>query len=148
MEERPVYYLVEQSVLPEIFLKVMEAKKLLYQGKVKTIHEAVQKCEISRSAFYKYKDGVELFSDVVQDKIVTLHVVVKDEQGVLSMILSVLAKAGANILTINQNIPVNGTADITVSLRTGQLKLKFERLLEKLKGIDGVLKVNVLSSEK
>jgi chorismate mutase len=148
MKEKPIYFLVESSVLPTIFLKVIETKKLLRQGKAKTIHEAVEKTGISRSAYYKYKDSVQPFSEAAADKIITIHAVLKDEPGVLSSILNAVARSGSNVITINQNIPVNGTANITLSVRTGNLKMKFERLMEKLGEIDGVLKAEVLSSEQ
>ena len=148
MRDLSAYYLVRGSVLPETCLKVLEAKKLLQSGKAKTIKDAVKKVQISRSVFYKYKDNVEVFSEAIKDKIVTLYALLKDEPGVLSALLKTISKTGVNILTINQNIPVNGAADVTISVRTGQMQIGFERLLDKMQTIDGVLKVNILSSEQ
>ena len=147
MNEKPDYYLVDRAVLPEIFKRVIEAKKLLASSKVKTINEATNKVGISRSAFYKYKDSVFFFHEKSKDKIITLSFIVLDILGVLSDIINVLAKKGADILTINQNIPINGIANVTISFRTGNLKCNAVELIDKLLKNEGINKIEIIASE-
>ena len=108
------YFIVEADAMPEIFRKVAEAKRLLETGEERTVNRAVQAVNISRSAFYKYKDAVRPFHDMLHGRIVTFQVLLRDEPGILSGVLNVLSGTGMNILTINQNIPVNGCAVVTM----------------------------------
>lgn len=101
--------------MPEIIRKVAEAKRLLETGEKTTVNGAAREVGISRSAFYKYKDAVHPFQDMLHGRIVTLQTVLRDEPGVLSGVLNVFAGTGINILTINQNIPVNGCAVVTIT---------------------------------
>ncbi|MGI6030977.1 MAG: ACT domain-containing protein [Eubacteriales bacterium] len=147
MKNKPVYYLVSSDVLPEIFLKVVETNKLLTHGKAKTINEAVAMTGISRSAYYKYKDSISPFYEMSKEKIITLYAVLKDEPGVLSNLLGLFTKAGTNILTINQNIPINGIANITITIQTGNMRVKLDTLMEKVRSQNGVIKFEVMASE-
>ncbi len=147
MNEQHRYYLVDASVLPEVFGKVIEVKKLLEMGKVKTINEGVERVGISRSAYYKYKDAVFPFFEMSQGKIITLFFILEDIPGILSNILNVIADYKASILTINQNIPINGTANMTISIRTGNMKGDSEALVDEFKGIEGVKKIDILARE-
>ena len=139
------YYLVEESMLPEIFLKVLEAKKLLQTGESATVGQAVARVGISRSAFYKYKDGVSPFQDLRQGRILTFQMLLRDQPGLLSGVLSVFARCRANILTINQNIPVNGCATITVSAETAGMTGSAEALLRDLSSAEGVIRAEILA---
>ena len=139
------FYLVEADLLPEIFLKVMEAKELLQTGECATVGEASARVGISRSAFYKYKDGVTAFHDLRGARILTIHVLLRDQTGLLSSVLGVFARCGANILTINQSLPVNGCAAVTISAETGGMTESVERLMEDLQRAEGVLKTEVLA---
>ena len=141
---RSKYYLVEGDMLPEIFLKVEDAKELLQTGAADTVAEAVAQVGISRSAFYKYKDAISPFQDMTRGRILTFHVLLRDKPGVLSGVLGAFADCGANILTINQSIPVNGAANVTVSAETSGMLTDTEKLLQKLRGRDGVLKAEVM----
>ena len=100
---KPKYYLVEASVLPEIFAKVIEAKELLETGQVRTVADAVACVDISRSAFYKYRDAIAPFQNLMAGRIITFQIMLKDKAGILSEILTIFANCGANILTINQS---------------------------------------------
>ena len=102
------YYIVAADALPEIFIKVAEAKRMMQTGEVSTVGAATRLAGISRSAFYKYKDSVQPFNDMKSEHIITFYAMLKDTAGVLSRVLSVFATSGANILTINQSIPTNG----------------------------------------
>ncbi|MDO4617912.1 MAG: ACT domain-containing protein [Clostridia bacterium] len=139
------YILVDRAVAPEVFVKVVEAKEKLSSGRYKTINEALSEVNISRSAFYKYKDYVFAHSKFDGEQIVTLFFTLDDVPGILSDILILLSAAGANILTINQNIPVNNIANVTVSMRTDEMTLKIEDMIKKLKEVDGVNKISLLS---
>ena len=140
------YLLVDSKALPGSFLKVVQAKKLLAQGKAKTLSEATKAAGLSRSAFYKYKDCVFTYENTNARQIATLSAELVDEPGVLSELLSALFKNGANILTINQNIPVDGVAPVSISMRTGALKVSAEALAENLRKLDGVVSLRILSN--
>ena len=143
MTKTPAYFVIEASALPEVFLKVAEAKRLMDIGEVDTVHAATQAVGISRSAFYKYKDAIRPFNDMLHGRIVTFQIVLKDERGVLSSVLSVFADSGANILTINQSIPVNGCAAVTVTAETNSLSLSMEEVESKLRKTAGVVKCEI-----
>ena len=140
------YLLVDAKVLPEAFLKVVRAKQLLAQGKVKSLSEATKAVKLSRSAFYKYKDCVFTYQNTNAKQIATLSAELVDEPGVLSNLLSVLSKNGANILTINQNIPVDSVAPVSISMRIEALRVSTETLAEDLRRLDGVVNLRILSN--
>lgn len=142
---KPKYYLVEASVLPEIFAKVIEAKELLETGQVRTVADAVACVDISRSAFYKYKDAVQPFQDLKAGRIITFYALLKDNPGVLSNYLSIFANSGANILTINQTIPTNGCAGVTISAETSDMNEGLDEMIAGISGAMGVLKFEVLA---
>ena len=137
------FFLVDSAVLPEVFIRVIAAKKLLDSGEVHTIHEASEMAGVSRSAFYKYKDSVFPFHEYLKDRIVTLFFKLLDTPGVLSEILHMLAEAGANILTINQNIPSGGIANMTISFQSAYMEDDIEQVIERLKTISGVRKIEI-----
>lgn len=147
MHEQPKYYLVERSLLPEVFQKVVEANAALRSGACRTAAEAAASVGLSRSAFYKYKDGVRPFFEVTTDRIVTFHLMLSDQPGILSSILGLFAQAGANLLTINQSIPMNGQAPVTISARTDRMNCSVETLLTRVGNQEGVGTVEVLASE-
>lgn len=139
MEEPYTRILVNAELLPEVLLKVLEAKRLLSQGKAKNSSEAARLAGISRSAFYKYKDGVTVYNDEQQKKIVTYYLTLMDRPGVLSNVLAELSRFGANVLTLNQNIPLDGAAPVTISFATGSLRVDEHTLRQELRSIDGVI---------
>ncbi len=145
MGKAPGYFIVEASALPEVFLKVAEAKRLLETGEAAAVNQAVRRVGISRSAFYKYKDAVRPFNDMLHGRIVTFQIVLKDEPGLLSSVLNIFAASGGNILTINQTIPVNGCAAVTIGAETSGLQVPVEELLDRLLQVDGVLRREVIS---
>lgn len=145
MQEKPQYYIVEASALPEIFLKVAETKRLLSTGEAATVNEATQMTGISRSAFYKYRDSVLPFQNMMTGRILTFQLLLHDEPGLLSSILEVLAGANANIITINSIVPTNGTAVVTISAETLDLTISLEELMNRLSDTRGVLKAEVLA---
>ena len=139
------YYLVEAGLLPEVFQKVMDAKELLQTGKCATVGEAAARVGISRSAYYKYKDGVTAFQDLRGGRILTIHVLLRDETGLLSAVLDLFARCRANILTINQSLPVNGSAAVTISAETAGMVEGVEELMEDLLSLDGVLRAEIVA---
>ena len=141
----PKYFLVQAEMLPEIFLKVMEAKELLQTGECKTVGEAVGIVGISRSAFYKYKDSITAFQDLHHGHILTFQVLLRDQTGLLSSVLSIFAQCGSNILTINQSIPVSGCATITISAETAGMNESTETLMNRLVAADGVIRAEILA---
>jgi len=145
MSAKPKYYIVEASALPEVFLKVAETKRLLSVGEASTVNEATKMTNISRSAFYKYRDSVLPFQNMMVGRIVTFQLLLHDEPGLLSEILAIFAKAGANINTINSIVPTNGTAVVTISAETGDLNVTIEELLGLLSETKGVVKATVLA---
>lgn len=145
MDKMPKYFIVEARALPEVFRKVAEAKWLLENGEVATVGEATKATDISRSAFYKYRDSIAPFENLMAGRILTFQLILRDVSGLLSAILSVFAQYGANILTINQTIPSNGTASVTVSAETNGVSEGVEALLRTLAAMQGVLKAEILA---
>lgn len=143
--EKKRYFIVSADALPEVFVKVAEAKRMLQVGEVSTVGQAAAAVGISRSAFYKYKDAVRPFNDMLHGRIVTFQILLKDEPGILSATLNVFAGTGVNILTINQNIPVNGCAVVTMTAETSALQHSMEEVLGKVSVIDGVIKCEILA---
>ena len=145
MANNPKYYIVEASALPTVFLKVAEAKRLLATGEASTVNEATQMTDISRSAFYKYRDSVLPFQNMMTGRIITFQLLVHDESGILSTILGIFASNRANIITINSIVPTNGTAVVTISAETTDLSLPLEDLLRQIRQCTGVFKAEILA---
>ena len=145
MSKAPNYYIVDAEALPEIFRKVVDARRMLDTGEAETVNQAVQLAGISRSAFYKYKDAVRPFQEMLHGRIVTFQIMLKDEPGILSHVLNLFAGSGANILTINQGIPINGCAVVTVNAETSGLEGSLQELLARLNGAEGVLRGEILA---
>ena len=141
----PRYFVVEAAVLPEIYLKVAETKRLLETGEERTVNAATRRTGISRSAFYKYKDAVQPFNNMKAGRIITFYTMLKDNPGVLSSVLSIFAGSGANILTINQSIPTNGCAAVTISAETSDMDQTLEDLMNLVSAVDGVIKMEILA---
>jgi len=147
LEERPKFLLVDSKVLPEVFYKVVYAKRLLAKGKAKSSSEAAKLAGVSRSAFYKYKDCVFPYENKMGDSIATFSATLEDEPGVLASLIAELYKAGANILTVNQSIPVDGVALVTVSARTIGVLMDDDKLLKLLRSVSGVVDVRKINSQ-
>ena len=145
MAQAPKYYIVEASALPTVFLKVAEAKRLLSTGEAATVNEATQMTDISRSAFYKYRDAVLPFQNMMTGRIITLQLLLHDEKGMLSTILGLFADLKANIITINSIVPTNGCAVVTISAETMDMPVPLEEFLRMLRSADGVIKAEVLA---
>ena len=145
MMELPKYYIVEAAALPEVFLKVAEAKWLLETGQVSTVNEAARATGISRSAFYKYRDSIAPFRNMMAGRILSFQFLLRDERGLLSSILSIFAQFGANILTIHQTVPTGGSASVSISAETGQMRRSAELLLQEVRQVEGVLDAHILA---
>lgn len=141
------YYLIKSDILPEVFTKVMEVKRLLGLGKATSVNQAVKMVDLSRSAYYKYKDSILPFYETSRGKLVTVIFMVEDFPGILSGIVNALADANANILTINQNIPINGLADVSIVIETDKLNTELEYLLTDIERIPGVRSYKILARE-
>ena len=139
------YYIVAADALPEIFIKVAEAKRMMQTGEADTVGAATRMVGISRSAFYKYKDSVQPFNDMKAEHIITFYGLLKHSTGVLSRVLSLFAASGANILTINQSIPTNGCAAVTISAETSEMEETLEALLAEASAVEGVVKFEILA---
>lgn len=139
----PRYFVVEAAVLPEIYLKVAETKRLLETGEERTVNAATRRTGISRSAFYKYKDAIRPFQDMLHGRIVTIQILLRNQPGALSCVLNLLADRGGNVLTINQAIPGGGAAAVTVGLETSGLSAGLEELLSALRDRPEVIRCEV-----
>ncbi|WP_435924488.1 ACT domain-containing protein [Paenibacillus sp. DYY-L-2] len=142
MNER--YYLVREDILPEAVIKTLQVKQLLASGDAKTVHEAVAQVGLSRSAFYKYKDGIHQLSDIERESIVTISFDLEHRSGVLSKVLSFIAGSGGNVLTINQSIPLQGRANVVISVETSRLTEEFDVMMEHLHSIPGVRRTQIV----
>ena len=145
MSREVKYYIVAADALPEIFVKVAEAKRMMQTGEVDTVGAATKMAGISRSAFYKYKDSVQPFNDMKAEHIITFYGMLKDNTGVLSRVLGIFASSGANILTINQSIPTNGCAAVTISAETSGMEQTLESLIAAVSGVEGVIRFEIMA---
>ena len=147
MKEKNQYYVLKEKAVPEVLLKVIEAKRLLDSGKITSVQEATEMVGISRSSFYKYKDDIFQFHDNSQGTTLTMTFNIDDEPGVLSDVLKSIADFGANILTIHQSIPINGIAALSISVQVLQTTGDISHMLDVLETQDGVHQVKILAKE-
>ena len=145
MARKIKYYLVAADALPEIFIRVAEAKRMMQTGEAEKVGAATKLAGISRSAFYKYKDAVQPFNDMKSEHIITFYTLLKDVSGTLSRVLNVFASSGANILTINQSIPTNGCAAVTISAETSGMEKSLEQLIGDVSSLENVIKFEILA---
>ncbi|MBQ6974075.1 MAG: ACT domain-containing protein [Oscillospiraceae bacterium] len=143
--DKKQYYIVSGDALPEVFVKVAEAKRMLQVGEARTVGDAARQVGISRSAFYKYKDSVQPFQNMRTGHIITFYALLRDNPGALSDYLAIFAESGANILTINQTIPTNGCAGVTVSAETGEMTVSMDAMVSRCNSAAGVLKFEILA---
>lgn len=147
MEEQTKYFVLKQKAVPEVLLKVVEAKKLIESERAITIQEATEKVGISRSSFYKYKDDIFPFYDNAKGKTITLVLQMDDEQGLLSDLLHTVAVYKANILTIHQSIPVNGIASLTLSVDILPTTGDVTEMLDTIERNNGIHYIKILARE-
>ena len=147
MSDKTTYFVLKEKAVPEVLLKVMEAKRLIDSGKVDSVQDATELVGISRSSFYKYKDDIFPFHDNERGKTVTLVIQLNDEPGLLSNVLQAIAKFKTNILTIHQSIPVNGIASLTLSIDVFNTLDKTDELVATIEKVDGIHYVKILARE-
>ncbi len=141
------YYIVKKKALPEVLLKVVEAKRLLDSERVMTIQEATDAVDISRSSFYKYKDDILPFHENNRGKTITFMIQMDDIPGLLSMVLNQIAKSNANVLTIHQTIPIGGIASLTLGIEILPQTLELSQMLESIEALDGIHYLKILGRE-
>lgn len=142
MAER--YYVVREDILPEAIQKTIQVKELLSSGMAATVHEAVERAGLSRSAFYKYKDGVFALNDIAKERIVTISMDLEHKAGILSSVLGLVASQEGNVLTMNQSIPLQGFANVVLSVDISGLAGELSDLMELLRRQSGVRKAAVI----
>lgn len=140
------FFLVREDVLPEAMKKTLDAKEMIERGRAESVWDAVQKVDLSRSAFYKYRDTVFPFHTVVKERIITLFFHLEDRSGTLSELLSIVASSGCNVLTIHQTIPLMGRANVTLSLNVADMAVEIDDLLTSLRKLEFIDKVEVVGS--
>ena len=147
MEQKSQLIVVDAHILPDVFTKVLEVKKLMARKDEKSFASACKRIGISRSAYYKYKDSVFSYDELFNRKIVNLYMLVSDKHGVLSSVLIFLNSINANIMTVNQSVPVDGAAAVNISIRlTSEIQEELKSL-NSISDLEGVLEVKVLSAE-
>ena len=147
MSDSAKFFVVRQKAIPEVLLKVVEAKSLLESGKLSSIQDAVDAVGISRSSFYKYKDDIYEFRDHATGTTITLTCEMDDEPGLLSDLLKIIASFGGNILTIHQSIPINGVASLSISIQVLQSTGDISEMIDLMEHQKGIHKVKVLAKE-
>ena len=147
MQDSGKYFVLKQKAVPEVLLKVVEAKRLLDSEKVSSVQEATDAVGISRSSFYKYKDDIFPFHDSSQGRTVTLTLQMDDEPGLLSDVLKIVAEFHANILTIHQSIPINGVASLSISVQILHTTLDVSKMIDAMEAQKGVRHVKILAKE-
>ena len=145
MAQVPKYYIVEASALPTIFLKVAEAKRLLQTGEAATVNDATRLTGISRSAFYKYRDAVLPFQNMMSGRVITFQFLLQDQKGQLAALLQIFTEHKTNIQTINSIIPNNGAAVVTISAETTDMTVSVEEMLREFSQLPGVIKAEILA---
>jgi chorismate mutase len=141
---KETFYLIRADILPESIQKTIEVKRMLERGEIETIQQAVDEVGLSRSAYYKYKDAIYPFNAMMKQKIITVSVNLEHRAGVLSKMLSYIATSRGNVLTINQTIPLQGLANVVLTIETAQMDLSVTQLSEELRQQDGVQKVVIV----
>lgn len=147
MPDSAKFYIITREALPEVFLKVVQAKQLLEMEKAITVQDAVDAVGISRSSFYKYKEAIFPFYENSRGSMITLGIRIDDEPGLLSRVLDLIAEYDANIMTIHQSIPVNGVADVTISIEVLPTTGDLTELIDRLMDFSGMHKVKILARE-
>lgn len=141
------FLIIDTSILPDVFDKVVKVKELLRTGHVKDISEAVKQVGISRSTYYKYRDSVFTLSESVAGHKITLGLTLAHKAGTLSKILDNIAQKKGNILTINQDIPINNAANVSITFDASQLEVEVNELMEDIRTLKSVVKVNLVAVE-
>lgn len=144
MKDRKKFYLVREDILPDSILKTVQAKEMLASGEVDNIMEAVDRLDMARSTFYKYKDGVFSFFNADNLSIINISLLLRNVAGVLSAVSNCIAHLNGNVLTINQNLPLNGVAYVTLSVSMEEVNISVDELLDRLKEIDGVIDIQLI----
>ena len=147
MTEKTNYYVLKEKAVPDVLLRVVEAKRLLESGRVASVQEATERVDISRSSYYKYKEDIFPFHDNAKGRTITMVIQLDDEPGLLSAILKTIAESNANILTIHQSIPVNGIASLTLSVDILPETTDANRIMERIEQQDGVHYLKILARE-
>ena len=147
MARKIKYYLVAAEALPEIFIRVAEAKRMMQTGEADTVGAATKQVGISRSAFYKYRDAVHPLYENTRGKTVTISMNLDHTRGLLSSVLNSIASEGASILTINQTIPINNIANVTVTIETNEMQGELGRLMTRIEGLAGVQSLRIVARE-
>ncbi|MBQ5759407.1 MAG: ACT domain-containing protein [Schwartzia sp.] len=138
------FYLVREEILPEAIKKTIRVKEMLKSGEARTVNKAVLKANLSRSAYYKYKDYVFPFFEASRNKIIAINMLLSNKPGVLSSVLNTISADQGNVLTINQGIPQQGVANVAVTIETALLTIDLEALLDKLRMVEGVKRLEIL----
>ncbi|MFF2480538.1 ACT domain-containing protein [Paenibacillus sp. NPDC058071] len=138
------YYVVREDMLPEAIMKTIQVKEMLGRGDAATVHEAVERVGMSRSAFYKYKDGVYALQELERERIVTIAMDLEHRSGVLSKVLSLVAGLEGNVLTMNQSIPLQGFANVVLSVDISKMTGELSSLIDVIKSQQGVRKASVI----
>ena len=147
MDNSSELIIVDKKVLPEVFTKVLQVKELLNSGGITSVQEAVDKVGVSRSAYYKYTDHEFTLGESTRGRTAIISINLADEAGILSNVLNAISASGANVLTINQTIPINNVANVTISIETGELVIGLTKLLNKIAKMQGVMSLKIIARE-
>lgn len=147
MKDKEQYFVLKEKAVPDVLLRVVEAKRLLESGRIASVQEATEQVGISRSSFYKYKDDIFPFHETTRGRTITMVIQLDDEPGILSMVLKTVADFKANILTIHQSIPINGIASLTLSVDVLPQTGDITEMAESIEEQEGIHYVKVLGRE-
>lgn len=147
MHDKDKYFIVNRKALPDVLIRVVEVNRILESDKTMTVQDAADAVGISRSSYYKYKDDIVPFHDTAKGKTITFMLQMADQPGLLSMVLNEIAKDGANVLTINQSIPINGIAPVTISVEILPTTVDVMVMLDAIEDIKGIHSLKILARE-
>lgn len=147
MHDKDKYFIVKKKALPDVLIRVVEVNRILESDKSMTVQDAADAVGISRSSYYKYKEDIVPFHDTVKGKTITFMLQMTDQPGLLSLVLNEIAKNGANVLTINQSIPINGIAPVTISVEILPTTVDVMVMLDAIESIGGIHSLKILARE-
>ena len=147
MVDKTTYYVLKEKAVPEVLLKVVEAKRLIDSGRAESVLDATEEVGISRSSFYKYKDDIFPYHENKKGKTITMIIQLDDEPGLLSTVLQYIAEFNANILTIHQSVPVNGIASLTLSIDLLSEDESADVMRDKIEAASGIHYVKIIARE-
>jgi len=141
------FYIISQDILTDGMKKTLKAKELLENNQASTISQATQMVGLSRPSFYRYKDNIYKTMPKLSN-IVSIYLFILDHSGVLSNVLNTISHSNANILTINQEIPLGQNARVSLYIKTKHMNIEIHHLINQLNSLEGVIEAKFSNGDR